>query len=722
MKLDESQKNFVDSDAKFVRLIAPAGSGKTYSLLRRCARVSNESPGDKFQIFTFTRAAKSELISRLQNDDSLVGAASAIRVNTLNAWGNRLVKSTIPKAKLISSQYDRKTALDNALQPVWMKYPSIKRALLDRRQIRAGNTIFECMEALKTLGFRHDQIGQDEIAKHAEWLIALQLGPQLQRLQEDLAEFGIVDESGEFVNEFLEEFIPFWAEATDALFSQGLYTFEDQKYKPLLWMSEEISRSRKLTGVARTQHFVVDEFQDINPLDLALISRLQELNDASLSIVGDDDQAIFEWRGASPEFILKPNEFFGFEFETHVLGTNYRSPRNIVNLSQVLISNNSRRVPKSVLPAQDSDADVSVIRYPSVASCVSATTDFVAGLLENPEVRSIALVSRKRSQILPYQITFSAQEIPFYAADDLNLGLSSAFTELKVLLAIRAQSSYTSPFGPGPVDLLLQMADKVRLYKLNKSDRASLLQYLKAEKPASLADAVRSLRLYTGSLKGDNSDAKTSKQFASAIQTLLEAETVTQALQAIGSGFAGLQRDWGKSQEDVYYTDPPFFYLAAMAEPYGVDFEKFYKDISAAMDRLARVPSEDSDDTVDVDQVESRLHLMTALRSKGREFDVVIVLDANDGIWPIKLAKTTAELEQERRLFYVATTRAKKVLRYTYSDSLFEIHENFGVESTTGFDEVSDSVDDPTLFESKDFVSMVRSRYLDEMGFASTRT
>lgn len=673
-------------------------------------------PSEKFQIFTFTRAAKSELISRLQNDPELSAATASVRVNTLNAWGNRIVKSTMPKARLISSQFDRKTALDNALQPVWMEFPSIKSALLDRRQVRAGQAIYEAMETFKTLGFRHDEIDSESIREHVAWLTQLSLEPQLERLQHDLAEFGIVPPDGDFATEFLIEFIPFWAAATDALFAQGLYTFEDQKYRPYLWLSDEAKRGRSLSGVARTHHFVIDEFQDINPLDLALIKKLQEINDASLTLVGDDDQAIFEWRGASPEFILNPSTFFGVEFDTFILEINYRSPKNVVELSQKLIAHNNRRVPKNVKANQSVEAEIRTVRFTSVATCVGDTTDFVKELLADDSIKSIALVSRKRSQILPYQITFSANELHFYAADDLNLGLSSAFNELKVLLAIRASHEMETPFGPGPIELLLQMADKVRLYKLSRADRGALLQHLKLDRPKTLSDAVKSLRLYTGPLKGENSDAKHSKVFADAITSLLDSSTVTQALNAISAGFAGLQRDWGKSAEDIYYSDPPFFYLAAMAEPYGDDFTKFYKDISVAMDRLANTPTEDSDDKIDVDQLESRLHMMTALRAKGREFDAVIVLDSNDGIWPIRLAKTQAEIEQERRVFYVATTRAKKLLMYVYSDSIFEVSENFAVESQTNFDQIFDEQDDQVLQNASDLSLLKPTPYFAEMG------
>ena len=100
-------------------------------------------------------------------------------------------------------------------------------------------------------------------------------------------------------------------------------------------------------GAARYDHILVDEFQDINPLDLALIKVIVERNQSTLTIVGDDDQAIFEWRGASPEYILQPQRYFGSPFKDYLLETNYRSPRNIVTHSQNLIAHNRNRVEKT---------------------------------------------------------------------------------------------------------------------------------------------------------------------------------------------------------------------------------------------------------------------------------------------------------------------------------------------------------------------------------------
>ena len=717
MDLDASQQKFVDSNDEFVRLIAPAGAGKTQSLLQRCVRLAGENPGDRILIFAFTRAARNELVARLQTDPALRRAASSIKVMTLNAWGNRMVRNTATKARLVSSQWDQKTVLDNALQPVWTAFPAISSALLDRRQVRAGRVIMDAMEKLKSLGFRHDQTDELSIQKHVDWLTDLNLAPGLVSMARALEEFGIANSTEKFAKTMSEEFIPFWTAATDTLFSQGFYTFEDQKYRPLLWLEDQIERGTSLTGAARTAHIVVDEFQDINPLDLELIKKLTIINSSTLTLVGDDDQAIFEWRGSSPDFILSPETYFQREFQTFILETNYRSPRNVVELSQQLIKNNVRRVEKDVKANSTETAEISVVKYTTVSDCVSETTSYVRSLLQDDSISSIALISRKRSQILPYQITFAAEDIPFYAAEDLNLGLSKAFEELQVLLAIRAQTNLAaSPFGPSPWELVIKMADKVRVYPLSKSDRTGLIQYFKTEKPASVPEAVALLRTYTGPLKGSNTDAANSREFARSMNLLLDAPTVTAALQAISHGFTGLQKDWGKSEEDVYYTDPPFFYLAAMAEPYKDDFERFYMDIKAALAKLAQVPEDDGiDDSYDENQIKSKLHLMTALRAKGREFDAVIVLDSNDDIWPIRLAKSAPELEQERRLFYVAMTRTKKRLRFVYSSQLFEARDEQSVEAQIPELEVDllSEIDPLGLLTNR--VTMNASRYLGEM-------
>ncbi|GAI85478.1 unnamed protein product, partial [marine sediment metagenome] len=112
--------------------------------------------------------------------------------------------------------------------------------------------------------------------------------------------------------------------------------------------------------------------------------------------------------------------------------------------------------------------------------------------------------------------------------------------------------------------------------------------------------------------------------------------------------------------DSIFYKDPPFLYLSEYASSYRDDFLLFMKHLQSAISKMSLYLNTEIDE-VDAD-LKIPIHLMTALRAKGKEYDTVIVLDVVDDIWPIKYADTEERLEQERRLFYVAITRPRKTL------------------------------------------------------------
>lgn len=116
--------------------------------------------------------------------------------------------------------------------------------------------------------------------------------------------------------------------------------------------------------------------------------------------------------------------------------------------------------------------------------------------------------------------------------------------------------------------------------------------------------------------------------------------------------------------------DPPFLYLSDYACRYGSDFGRFYEDIEKAIATLARIPPAEEESDGATEDRKRPLHLMTALRAKGKEFDAVVVLDCNQGIWPSKLAQTEEEIEAEQRLFYVAFTQVRKHLVLVVNDKI----------------------------------------------------
>jgi DNA helicase-2/ATP-dependent DNA helicase PcrA len=160
---------------------------------------------------------------------------------------------------------------------------------------------------------------------------------------------------------------------------------------------------------------------------------------------------------------------------------------------------------------------------------------------------------------------------------------------------------------------------------------------------------------------------KFSNACARAVSDFLKAQTVSATIRVFSDQFEGFAKDYGKSDDAIFYTDPPFYHLIDFAERYKSDFDVFLHDIEQAIAKSRAVSLRNEDDNNSNPNVNKKLHLTTALRIKGEEYDAVYILDANDEIWPNKFAKEQDELESERRLFYVATTRAREKLIFSLS-------------------------------------------------------
>jgi len=172
---------------------------------------------------------------------------------------------------------------------------------------------------------------------------------------------------------------------------------------------------------------------------------------------------------------------------------------------------------------------------------------------------------------------------------------------------------------------------------------------------------------YTGPLTARTKDGAI-LEYAIPIARVMEARTVTEAIEQIEKHMAGLRKHYAKGENDIFYKDPPFLYLAEYAARYDDNFLQFVDHVEGAIVSMSY--SADSEaDAVDGDLRHS-IHLMTALRAKGKEYETVVILDANDGMWPIRHAVTEQELEQERRVFYVAVTRPRKRLIIVSTEAL----------------------------------------------------
>jgi DNA helicase II / ATP-dependent DNA helicase PcrA len=335
-KLDKYQKKLIESNSKFIRVIAPAGSGKTRTLLAKAVEELKTNRKAKVLCLTFTNAAVNEFNKQSQILDDYF--LNRLHVSTLNAFGYRLLKDINKNIQIVAPNKSR----------IGSVYFHIKNLIAKNKHIKYVNnetysTILEFSDFTKGIGFDHET-DMDEVVEMYEHVEALGIEPLISKR---LGEIGL---NGNTEDSFLKIWIPFWKELTEQLWESNLITIEDQKY----WTMQLLANNEKLQKILIQQkftHILIDEFQDINLLDLNLIRAFAILSKASVIIVGDDDQCIYEWRGCTSNIIRKPNLYFksildNSKFEEIELSQNYRCPRNIVFHSSQLIQNNKQRISK----------------------------------------------------------------------------------------------------------------------------------------------------------------------------------------------------------------------------------------------------------------------------------------------------------------------------------------------------------------------------------------
>ena len=671
--LNRSQRKFCKLPAsKNIRLLAPAGSGKTYSLLWRCLCIHNElanvgKPSPRFIIVTFTRSAKYELEDRIKNDTRF--SELRISVWTLNGWGWDQLKQKRAGCKLAALKKDRKDLVTHDLLALCKKYGSLAPCVHTvKSQNRYSEVIIDMIDLLKALGFTH-LMGKREYRSHVKCLEKIGLYPLLQEGYERLLVAEDRSNSLQKEKDFaIDEFFDFWKRAVKQLEENNRYTLEDQKYWPRIFLETQINAGKYPQGAGRFDYLMIDEFQDINPLDLALVKAISLFHGQGkpnrITIVGDDDQAIFGWRGTTPEYILHPDDFFGVKFETVVLNTNYRSPKAIVDISSKLISYNKERVVKEMKSAAPGKAIIKIVTKKKTISTIDSTLQLVEKLSERDDYSSIALISRKQTSLFPYQVLLSAKNIPYHVAADIDIFDGEAMSALQRIIQIVYRAKTRD--NDDPIEDLLEIINKLDRYQLQNKDRSELITFLNQNNPETLQDALDVLRGYSEPIK-----KQTPEDICDLVEQLLGAETVYDFMMMVNKNLVGLGKDYTKAELDNHYKEPQFFRLTEISAKYGSDFRQFYRDIEKARKNSVNSRNRENDNTANGYHENSKykIHLNTATRSKGHEYDACIILDVDDNEWPNRLS---GNIEEERRLFYVAMTRARKALYFSVSGEMLE--------------------------------------------------
>lgn len=437
-----------------------------------------------------------------------------------------------------------------------------------------------------------------------------------------------------------DTFKKIYSDYESELEARGKLDFEDMLSLTYELLSE---RSDILKAVQnRYRYILVDEFQDINFLQYNII-KLMAGEKQNITVVGDDDQSIYRFRGARPEIML------GFERDFRnvkkvFLDINFRSSTQIVNASTKLISFNSKRFPKTFKAKNGDGAPVSLIEFKNpfleVNSIIKDIKDYIKS---GQDINSIAVLYRTNLSPRLLIERLMRNNIPFTIRD--------AIPNLFDHWVAKDIISY--------IKLAINMGDKSDLLRIsNKPNR-----YISRDSLSSSRANIETLFDYYDDKSYMIKRIVELREHLRTIKNLKPATALRYIRNVVGyDEYIEEYCDMNGVESDDCYSI--LGDLENSAAEYNT-FNDWFVHMDEYKDELieARKKSNENDKGV---------RLMTFHSSKGLEFDIVYIIDVNEGSVPYKKAKGVDEIEEERRMFYVAMTRARKKLFICYCV------ENFG--------------------------------------------
>jgi DNA helicase-2/ATP-dependent DNA helicase PcrA len=583
-------------------IIAGAGTGKTRTLVYRVAHLIDHgvSP-ERILLLTFTRRAAHEMLSRAER---LVGSASSrVQGGTFHATGHRLLRQFGPEAGLARdfSIMDQGDAED---------LMQLARANLGfgRKEKR-----FPKKETLHYIYSRHLNT-------------------------ENTVEEILEQEYPQFV-EFTREIIRIYAEYTSRKSERNLVDYDDLLLFWALMLEQAPSIADRIAGMH--DHILVDEYQDTNLLQARILRGACRAH-RNITVVGDDAQSVYSFRGASFRNILDfPRQFPDATIVT--LEQNYRSTQPILDVTNTLISRAPERYTKNLWTQRIGTQAPWLVTARDEQQQTRFVVDRILELHEDgTPLREIAVLVRAGYMSADLEIELTNRKIPFEKWGGLKF-LEAAHVKdvlafLRVIENPRDEVSWYRILmllpGIGDITARAMMASMAEA----GWDSDAFAQF---EPPPRALDAHRDLskllRRLRGARRGDGGVGEDIDEIRTLYDSVL-AERYDRA--------------------EPRLADLDQLRVIAAGDP----------NRSAFLAALALEPPSSTQDLAGSDDSEDdALVISTVHSAKGKEWDAVFVIWAVDGWFPSsRSAENHEELEEERRLMYVALTRARNHLAVTY--------------------------------------------------------
>jgi DNA helicase II / ATP-dependent DNA helicase PcrA len=617
--LNDKQSQAVKSRSKNILVLAGAGTGKTKVLTSRVSYLieMGVSPEEIFAV-TFTNKASKEMKDRIINmlpKDIHIGGAW---IGTFHNLCNKIIKAHhnllgLPINYQIFDSDDQKSTIRRSID----EYENENSIKLDKKEVIQETLSF--INKAKENGLRPN--------KSLQLASNMRLNNMHVELYEKYEKIKKTSNAIDFSDMIL---------CVVELFTshKNVLDFYNNKFK----------------------HILVDEFQDTDKLQYKLITMMCS-NNNYLFVVGDDDQSIYGWRGAEIKNILQFNEKKE-NVEIIKLEQNYRSTKTILNAANAVISNNSNRHGKNLWSdGEDGDAIKIQLAYSpeQEAKLISEQIDNLIIQGKNP--KSIAILYRNNSISRTFEMSLKSLRIPYVIVGGISFWSRKEVKDLLSYLSLVADTNNNISF-----ERIINVPSRgIGKKSIEKIRVESHLREL------SMFETLK-LMIEEKLIKGKSADNLNG--FIKLIERIKNSDISL----------------------SIYHTLTMIIEETNIISQYIKEGEEKYEERKENMQELAyagktfKRSEDDNDELSDIDlfisqatlQSETskeknteKVNLMTVHASKGLEFPYVFLVGFEDGIFPSARSVQYGDIEEERRLAYVAITRAEKNLSISYSKSRY---------------------------------------------------
>ncbi|MCW1359740.1 UvrD-helicase domain-containing protein [Campylobacter sp. US33a] len=440
----------------------------------------------------------------------------------------------------------------------------------------------------------------------------------------------------------LEKIAKIYQNYQNYLLQNNFVDFDD-----LLWLTNTILESDQNFAKEQSElynYITVDEYQDTNTLQYKILKNLCNAHE-NIVVVGDDDQSIYGWRGAKIENILNfQNEFNNVKLVK--LEQNYRSVNTILQAANNLIEHNRKRLGKKLICTKDKGEEVKILENEDEKSESFKIAKLIKELLKNKiKANEIAILFRVNALSRALEEALMKEKIPF-----------------KLLSGVRFYERAEIKDIISYLRLLANLDDDYSFKRIiNRPKRGfgdssfeKLQKYAQSQKISLFEGLCNTYGTSMYSTKCNNE----LELFIENIKAIKECQDLGQIITQIEQRF--------KIKE--------FYKEMSDGEERILNIDEFYANFK---DQIKEGKYESLDDILneisllsDQDELEGEsVYIMSVHASKGLEFDHVFIIGLEEGFFPLN--SETSDIEEERRLAYVAITRAKKSLHLSYANSRF---------------------------------------------------